>query len=116
MTNRKKGIFRSVKQAFLRGNSYIVQWAKPRVTKKRGPSRGLCDCPSAENRKIVIDPTVSEPVLLDTIIHEALHGCVWDLDEESVESTASSIADLLWACGYRRLENPEENKNHDNRE
>ena len=48
---------------------------------------------------------------MDTIIHEALHVCYWDLDEESVDSGAKSISTLLWECGYRRVENPGDENN-----
>jgi len=33
--------------------------------------------------------------LLDLVIHESLHACLWDLDEEAVTETAWDIARLL---------------------
>jgi hypothetical protein len=39
---------------------------------------------------------------LDTIIHEAIHAALWDLDEDAVSETSSSIAGLLWKMGFRR--------------
>ena len=38
---------------------------------------------------------------LDTILHEALHGCT-ELDENAVRETAESLADLLWRLGWRK--------------
>lgn len=41
---------------------------------------------------------------MDTIIHEALHAIYPDESEEVVNRSATEIANLLWACGYRRVE------------
>lgn len=41
---------------------------------------------------------------MEVFIHEALHACIWDLDEETVYSTAEDISKFLWRLGYRRTE------------
>jgi hypothetical protein len=35
------------------------------------------------------------------LIHEALHACLVDMDEDSVRETARSVSDMLWKLGYR---------------
>jgi hypothetical protein len=37
----------------------------------------------------------------ETQLHEALHACT-ELDEAAVTEIAKSLADLLWALGWRR--------------
>jgi len=39
---------------------------------------------------------------LDTIVHESLHACLWDLDEEAVAESAADVARLLWRVGWRK--------------
>jgi hypothetical protein len=39
---------------------------------------------------------------LTTHIHEGLHACHPDLDEDSIEQTAHDIGRFLWRRGYRR--------------
>lgn len=43
---------------------------------------------------------------LDTEIHEALHACLWDLDEEAILEIAGDIAAFLYSSGYR-IRNPQ---------
>lgn len=38
---------------------------------------------------------------LDVILHEILHGCVPDLDEQAVDETATSMANALYRLGWR---------------
>ena len=40
--------------------------------------------------------------MLKVLIDEALHACVWDLDNEAVDERSTEIAEFLWRCGYRR--------------
>ncbi len=37
--------------------------------------------------------------LLEVLIHEALHGCFWDMDENSIAETGDSIARFLKKLG-----------------
>jgi hypothetical protein len=41
---------------------------------------------------------------MDLIIHEALHAIYPEESEEVVHRSATELANLLWACGYRRVE------------
>lgn len=40
---------------------------------------------------------------LEVLIHEALHACFDDLDEEAVRSSALDISKMLRKLGYRRV-------------
>ena len=61
---------------------------------------GLCDAPDRRSKKIKINKQLSGRIKLEIIIHEALHACAWDLDEEAVSETAKDISRLLWREGY----------------
>jgi hypothetical protein len=37
---------------------------------------------------------------MDTMIHEAIHAGLWDLDESAVESLATDIAAMLTKAGF----------------
>jgi len=67
-------------------------------------ARATCDDPQTPMRSIKISPKTlaqNNEETLETIIHEALHACFWDLSEEAVDEAAVDIAGLLWALGYR---------------
>ena len=70
----------------------------------RGNAVGYAERPG---QTIQIDPRYCGRELLETIIHESLHACLWDLDEEAVTMTARDIARLLWRLGYRTEEDME---------
>ena len=65
---------------------------------------GECDSPDTIDKEIVIalqhnkDPKEE----LNTLLHEALHACAFDLSEDAVEEISSSISSFLWKLGYRR--------------
>jgi hypothetical protein len=61
---------------------------------------GMCD-DSKETMRIWIRLDQSPKDFLETVIHEAMHGCLPDTTEEAVTETAESIAGLLWKYGYR---------------
>ena len=61
---------------------------------------GLCDAPDRRSKKIKINKQLSGRIKLEIIIHEALHACAWDLDEEAVSETAKDISRLLWRERY----------------
>ena len=42
--------------------------------------------------------------LMQIALHEALHGCQVDLNEDAVEAISLGLTDMLWALGYRRVE------------
>jgi len=63
---------------------------------------GECESPITRDKKIRIKKTIKGRILLDTLIHESLHACLWMADEEWVAQTASDISHILWRCGYRQ--------------
>lgn len=60
---------------------------------------GLCD---ASKRLITIKRSLSGERELDVLIHEMLHACHWDLDEQAITETASDLARVLTRLGYRK--------------
>ena len=62
---------------------------------------GECDPPTNPRKAILIAPKLPEADLLETAIHESIHGCLWDLDEQAVSDTARDIAALLRRMGFR---------------
>lgn len=54
---------------------------------------------------IEIDPRQCPKDYLDTIIHEALHEIFPKKKEFSILKAGTSIANLLWRLGYRRVNN-----------
>lgn len=63
---------------------------------------GLCDY---ARRTITIDTGHACPkALLDTELHEALHGLQAFATEEHTAEVASTLAEILYGLGYRRTE------------
>ena len=63
---------------------------------------GICENQHTKNKSMRIPingDTVGE---LGVIIHESLHACLWDLDEDSTIDTADDIARLLVRLGWRK--------------
>ena len=63
---------------------------------------GYADDPRTQGKAITLDSAQSPREYLESVIHECLHCCLWDLDESAVDETARDIAELLWKMGYRR--------------
>ena len=54
-----------------------------------------CDHPSSKHKTIRSDSKVKNPYhLLELAIHEGLHACFFDLDEDSVNQAANDITKL----------------------
>lgn len=67
------------------------------------PLRGLLG--EAAPGVIRINPKQAGKVLMDTLIHEAIHACEPDMDECDVRANARDITRLLWKLNYRRVDN-----------
>lgn len=63
---------------------------------------GICDPPTAPNKRIRISHSLRGEKQLDAVIHELLHSAMWDLDEVAINDTATDIARVLWRLGYRK--------------
>lgn len=83
----------------LRGKRYRVE-----LVRKLGPNDGECDKPTKPGKAIRIVSSLKGERGMEVVIHEALHACAWDWDEEAVTETAHDITRLLWRLGYRRVE------------
>jgi hypothetical protein len=65
-----------------------------------------CDSPDHTRRSITIRTGLTPQRELDVLIHEMLHGAYWDLSEEAIAETATDIAAVLFAMGYRKRHSP----------
>ena len=79
----------------LRGKKYSLEWT-------RGSSKPYCTSPHRAKPRIVLAKHAVDEEMLYDAIHEGLHACLWDLDEEAVHETAEGLQSLLWALGFRR--------------
>lgn len=86
------------KSAVFRGRRWRLSWA-PNL----GGDYGRCDAPHAKGKTIYIRLGQGQEDELDTLIHEALHACAWDLDEQAITDAASDIARFLRRCGYGKV-------------
>ena len=64
---------------------------------------GLCDF---HGRYIKVRKSLRGERQLEVIIHELLHGCHWDLDEQAITETAEDLARVLYRLGYRKSTEP----------
>lgn len=85
-------------KARLRGKVWHVRYVK------RMPNTpdGECDAPDIPGKEIRIREGQQGRELVDTVIHEALHACFWDLDDEAVHEAGHDIARLLDRLGLLR--------------
>lgn len=82
----------------LRGKKYKIQ-----KTGKVGEDLwGYCTDPNFTNRLIKIHKLLENSEELETIIHEMLHACFWDLDEEVINEVGKDMSQALWKMGYRK--------------
>jgi hypothetical protein len=70
------------------GQPWIVQWASLRKTDGR--------CIPAD-RLIKIRKGLTGEELVETLLHECMHGQQWHLDENIVEAAAKEMTELLSA-------------------
>jgi len=77
-----------------------TRWRLGNVKARR--ELGGCEGPHISGREIDIPVGGSRQQDLDTCIHESIHACLWDLDEEAVSESATDIAALLWRLGWRK--------------
>ena len=64
-------------------------------------SCGSIDPDGVKQKRILIATNQTPIDKLDTVIHECLHACVPDLDEDCVTETATGIAKVLHRMGCR---------------
>lgn len=59
--------------------------------------------PYQKNKRMEIDPRQRPKDYMDTVIHEALHLIFPDKKEKRIMWAGTTIANLLWRLGYRRV-------------
>lgn len=65
-------------------------------------NRGAYGLAFPDERRIELDPRLGGITHLDIALHEGLHVLFPHIDEPTVNSAGTSLADLLWRLGYRR--------------
>jgi|688.fasta_scaffold00026_70 hypothetical protein len=64
--------------------------------------RGEIDPPSYVKKRIKLSNKLSKQAeVLEVLLHECLHGCFWDMDEEAIDKAAYDIAKVLHKLGAR---------------
>lgn len=79
-------------------------------TDKKAKDRvGQCDPPTDKDKEIEI-PLGHSISFLDVQIHEALHACLFDLDETTIDTVSTDISKFLWKLGWRNVSIPKNEK------
>lgn len=73
------------------------------VRRMRSDRYGECDNPDLPNKGIRFSARVPERKFLKVALDEAIHACLWDLDNDSVDEIARDIAAFLHRLGFRRI-------------
>lgn len=64
--------------------------------------RGEIDPPSYINKSIRLSSRLrKQKEILEVFLHECLHGCFWDIDEEAIDKAAYDISRALYSLGAR---------------
>jgi len=84
-----------IKSHVFRNKRYKIFFRNP----KNRNHLGTCD---DWEKEIEIKPTLKGEMELDCIIHESLHACFPDINDDAVDETATSVAKLLIRMGYSR--------------
>lgn len=92
----------------LRGRTYELLFTREDISIVED---GTCDYPTTKHKKIRIKPHLEPARELDVVIHECLHACCWDLSEETVTQSATDIAKILWALGWRKHDDRKARRN-----
>ena len=82
-------------KVLMRGVPYTLRFTRLRK------NYGDVDPPYNSHREMRIDSTQRGKRKLWALIHEALHPCIWDLDHDAINETATSLTDMLWKLQYR---------------
>ena len=67
-------------------------------------AHGECDHPEKPKKQIRIRKDLKDRLQLEALIHEMLHACEWNLDEEWIHSTGYELSVVLWKLGWRETE------------
>jgi hypothetical protein len=95
---KKKPIRNKYYIVSLRGKRYKIQ----KTGKISSNLWAYCTDPKFTNRLIKIHKILENYEELETLIHEMLHACFWDLDEEVISEVGRDLSKALWKMGYRK--------------
>lgn len=56
---------------------------------------GLCEHPNALNKTIHIRPNLPVKEMVETMIDEGIHACIWELDNQVVDETSTDLTRFL---------------------
>ena len=90
-----------VKTITLRNKRYRVVFAT--YLGESNSCNGLCSSPYESHKKIYFRKSLREQERLRIFIHEMLHACFWEFDEEAIDHGSADCAKALWKFGYRLL-------------
>lgn len=81
-----------------------VRWLW-RYTRLKGMAAGWTQYPDSKNKKIapkiLIDSALTGRQRLEIELHEALHACFPQIDEDVITEAGKDLARILWTLGYR---------------
>jgi len=68
-----------------------------------GPLKGCTSVSEAPALELFVRTSgLSDKMILNTTIHEAIHACDWNMAEDKVQKMANDISGFLWRLGYRK--------------
>jgi hypothetical protein len=88
---------RRTKTINLRGKRY--KFLRTKLLPK--DSWGICTDPSFTKREIKVHKNLKGLKEFEVIVHEMLHACFWDIDEQVIKQVGIDISRALWDLGYR---------------
>lgn len=84
-----------------RDKRWGIKRGKPAFEVKPDHDLGTCDHPKTKQKFLMI-PNGEQLEDLSATIHEGLHACFWDIEEDAVDDASQDIARLLWRLGWRK--------------
>jgi hypothetical protein len=102
----------------LRGVAYKVRFLTRLLHRNKhnglGDADGDCESPRLPNRTpiIRIRKGMTPDRMLEVVLHEMLHGCLWDMDEKTIDQTAKSLRQSLYKMGFRIVKKPQHKGRH----
>ena len=87
-----------------------IRWRFRFVRSNEIPNDRWADCsdPSDPKRQIRIRQVLRGRAKLETVLHEALHAQWPEDSEERITRHGKELSQLLWRCGYRQVEDHDE--------
>lgn len=83
-------------------NSVLKLKVRNKLIFEKDKAMGQC-WPNTKQHVIEIDPRQCPKDYLDTLVHEALHELFPKKREKYILQAGTTIANLLWRLGYRRV-------------